>query len=81
MVKAFETGANGVIVVTCKEGQCHNIEGNLRAQKRTEAVDSLLEEIGLGRGHIKLIQSKNGGTEQIIEEIEDFVNMNMEKTK
>lgn len=72
MVKAFETGADGVVVVTCPEGECQNLEGNLRAQKRTQAVESLLEEVGLGKGRIKLLQLKEGGPEQTMEEIEEF---------
>jgi F420-non-reducing hydrogenase iron-sulfur subunit len=80
MVKAFETGADGVLVITCPEGQCHSLEGNLRAQKRVQAVNSLIEEVGLGQGHIKVIQLKESDKKQIIEEIEDFISMNMEKT-
>ena len=72
MVKAFETGADCVVVVTCPEGECQNLEGNLRAQKRTQAVDSLLEEVGLGKGRITVLQLKDGGPEQIMEEIEAF---------
>ena len=74
MVKAFETGADGVVIVTCKQGQCHNLEGNLRATKRTQAVDSLLEEIGIGRGHITVVQLKDGGIEQAMKDIQIFCN-------
>ncbi len=81
MVKAFETGADGVLVVTCPEGKCRNLEGNLRAKKRVDAVESLLEEVGMGKGHIRVIQLEEGDTERIIEEIEDFISMNMEKIK
>jgi coenzyme F420-reducing hydrogenase delta subunit len=72
MVKAFETGADCVVIVTCKEGQCHNLEGNLRATKRTQAVDSLLEEVGMGKGHITVVQMKDGGIEQVMKEIQVF---------
>jgi coenzyme F420-reducing hydrogenase delta subunit len=72
LVKAFETGADGVVLVTCREGECQNLEGNLRAQKRSQAVDSLLEEAGLGKGRITVIQLKQGGTEQIMKEIKAF---------
>ena len=74
MVKAFETGADGVVIITCKEGQCHNLEGNLRATKRTQAVDSLLEEVGLGKGRITVVQLKDSGIEQVIEDIRVFCN-------
>jgi coenzyme F420-reducing hydrogenase delta subunit len=72
MVKAFETGADGVVVVTCGEGDCQNLEGNMRAQKRSQAVDSLLEEVGLGKGHTTVIQLKDGGAEQIMKEVKTF---------
>ena len=72
MVKAFETGADGVVIITCPEGECHNLEGNMRAQKRTQAVDSLLEEIGLGKGCITVVRLKDDDAEQVMEEINQF---------
>lgn len=72
LTKAFETGADGVAVVICKQGECRFLEGNLRARKRAEAVDTLLEETGLGKGRIAVIQMQDGGVEQVIREIEDF---------
>lgn len=72
MMKAFETGADGVIVVTCRKDECRFLEGNLRAQKRADSVDELLQETGLGKGRIAVIQLKEGGTKQLIEEIGNF---------
>lgn len=72
LVKAFETGADGVVMVTCKQNECCHFEGNLRAQKRAEAVESLLEEIGIGKGRIAVITLKEGGAEQVLAEIKDF---------
>ena len=72
LVKAFETGADGVVIVTCKQDECRHVEGNKRAKKRTQAVDSLLEEVGLGSGRITVIQMKDSGVDQIIEDIEAF---------
>jgi coenzyme F420-reducing hydrogenase delta subunit len=73
LIKAFETGADGVMVITCKQDACRYLEGNLRAARRVEAVDSLLAEIGLGRGRIKVIKpQEEGDVEQIIREVDDF---------
>jgi F420-non-reducing hydrogenase iron-sulfur subunit len=72
LVKAFEAGAGGAVIVTCKLDECRNIEGNTRAQKRAQAVDSLIEEIGLGAGRITVIPLKEAGVEQVIKEIEAF---------
>lgn len=72
LMKAFETGADGVVVVTCKQNQCRYPEGNMRAQKRAEAVESLLEEIGMGKGRMAVINLKEDDPEQILGEIKDF---------
>jgi coenzyme F420-reducing hydrogenase delta subunit len=73
LIKAFETGADGAILVTCMHGECKYLEGNLRAHRRAQAVDSLLEEIGLGRGRMVIIQQKeDGGVEHIIDELENL---------
>jgi F420-non-reducing hydrogenase iron-sulfur subunit len=72
ITKAFETGADGVAVVVCREGDCIFLEGNLRAKKRAEAVESLLEETGMGKGRIAVIQMKGEGIEQVIRELDDF---------
>ena len=72
LVKAFETGADGVVIVTCELGQCRHLEGNMRAEKRTEAVDSLLDEIGAGMGRIVAIHVKEGRIEQTVGEIKKF---------
>lgn len=72
LTKAFETGADGVAVVICQRGECRFLEGDLRARKRAEAVDALLEETGMGKGRIAVIQMKDGGMKQVIRDIEDF---------
>jgi len=40
-------GADGVLICGCHPGDCHYIDGNLKAQKRAEALDLLLEDFGL----------------------------------
>jgi len=73
LVKAFETGADGVLIMTCKQDACRYLEGNLRALKRVQAVDLLLEEVGLGRGRIKVVRAEEeGNLEQIISEVDAF---------
>jgi len=71
LLKAFEKDADGLMLITCGENQCHFLEGNLRAKKRAEAVDTMLEEIGLEKGRIKVVQN-NDGVEKIIPELEQL---------
>jgi coenzyme F420-reducing hydrogenase delta subunit len=72
LIKAFEAGADGAVIVTCKEDECTYLEGNLRARKRAQAVDELLSEIGLGSGRMAVIQLTDDGQEKIFREIDDF---------
>jgi F420-non-reducing hydrogenase iron-sulfur subunit len=44
---ALSKGADGVMICGCHPGDCHYQEGNLRAQKRAEAIALLLEDFGL----------------------------------
>jgi coenzyme F420-reducing hydrogenase delta subunit len=48
IMKAFEYGADGVIVTGCKLDECHYISGNYRAKDRIEITQNLLDMIGLG---------------------------------
>jgi len=43
ILKAFEKGADGVMVVGCLEGDCHYLAGNLRARARVGRVADVLD--------------------------------------
>ena len=72
LLKAFEKGADSVLLITCGQDECHFLEGNLRAKKRAQAVDALLEEIGLGKDHIKVIQKNKEGVKQITDALKQI---------
>ena len=58
LLKSIETGSNGVILATCKFGECKYLQGNYRAEKRVEYVDELLAETGFKKGRVKFINLK-----------------------
>jgi len=47
VINALTKGADGVIMCGCHPGDCHYIDGNLKAEKRAEAINLLLEDFGL----------------------------------
>jgi len=47
IVKAFEQGADGVLVSGCHPGDCHYVTGNLLARRRFTAFRELLTFLGL----------------------------------
>jgi F420-non-reducing hydrogenase iron-sulfur subunit len=54
LLRAFEAGADAVVVIVCPEGQCRYVEGNIRAKKRVAWVRNLLDEIGLDGRRLSL---------------------------
>ena len=54
VLKAFEAGADGVIVLVCPEERCRYLEGSIRAKKRVAWVQNLLDEIGLDGRRLSL---------------------------
>lgn len=49
ILKAFEQGADGVIVSGCHPGDCHYVRGNLFARRRLSVFQNLMEVVGLDR--------------------------------
>jgi len=47
IVKAFQQGADGVLVAGCHPGDCHYVEGNYYARRRLALFRLLLEFIGI----------------------------------
>ena len=60
LMRALESGADKVYLVTCPEGTCRYQEGNLRAQKRIAFTQELIEEIGLEPERLELIITPEG---------------------
>ncbi|WDP91803.1 MAG: hydrogenase iron-sulfur subunit [Desulfobacter sp.] len=47
VLDAFNSGADGVIVLGCHPGECHYIEGNTRAAARAGALSFSLDRMGI----------------------------------
>ncbi len=54
VVDALTRGADGVIVCGCHLGDCHYLEGNVRAEKRAEAIQLMLQDFGIEEERFRL---------------------------
>lgn len=72
LLKAFETGADGLALVTCSKNECHYLEGNLRAPKRVEQANALLEEAGMGDNRVTVLPMNGKGIEEIVSKLKVF---------
>jgi len=56
LLKAFEDGADAVYVAGCAVGDCHFLEGNLRAMQTVAHAKKLLAEVGLEPERLEFFQ-------------------------
>ena len=54
VIDALTKGADGVLVCGCHPGDCHYKDGNLRAEKRAEAIILMVEDFGLEEARFRL---------------------------
>jgi len=54
VMNALTKGADGVMICGCHPGDCHYGEGNLKAEKRAEAIKLMLEDFGLEQERFRL---------------------------
>jgi len=62
VVKALQSGMDGVLVSGCHPGDCHYISGNLYARRKFALMKNLLEYIGVepGRVHFSWVSAAEG---------------------
>lgn len=47
VIDALTKGADGVLICGCHIGDCHYLEGNVKAENRKEAIELMLGDFGL----------------------------------
>ena len=62
ILRAFELGADGVLVSGCHPGDCHYVQGNLVARRRFIVFRALMEFLGLDlrRLHFAWVSAAEG---------------------
>jgi F420-non-reducing hydrogenase iron-sulfur subunit len=54
IMKAFELGADGVLVGGCHPGDCHYSEGNYKTLRRIHMLKPMLQSFGIDNGRVRL---------------------------
>jgi len=72
-MRAFENGADGVLVAGCLEGGCHFIDGNLFAKKRVNATRTILEECGIEKERLRMINNSAAMATNLVNVINEMV--------
>ncbi len=76
VVDALTKGADGVLVCGCHPGDCHYLEGNLKAEARADAIRLILQDFGIEEGRFTLewVSASEGGrfAQIVIEMVEEI---------
>ena len=72
-MRAFENGADGVLVAGCEEGSCHFKEGNLAARRRVNYTRQLLTETGLEMERLRMVNVSAASARKFTEIVNDMV--------
>ncbi len=73
ILKAFEKGADGVMLVGCSPEECHYEFGSRRAAELFEEVRKLVGLLGLGEERLEFHQVHAGEGELLVEKVQAFV--------
>jgi F420-non-reducing hydrogenase iron-sulfur subunit len=74
ILRAFENGADGILILACPEGECHYQDGNCEARKKVFLIRKILAANGIDGKRLKMAMGKDPDGASIPKLIEDMGN-------
>ncbi|OGS51970.1 MAG: methyl-viologen-reducing hydrogenase subunit delta [Euryarchaeota archaeon RBG_13_61_15] len=74
VLRAFQRGADGVLVAGCHPADCHYIGGNYRTRRRIALLKMLIQQFGYDPDRLKLEWVSAGEGEKFQKTIVEFTN-------
>jgi len=74
VMRAFQKGADGVLVAGCHPADCHYIGGNYRTRRRIALLKMLIQQFGFDPDRLRLEWVSAGEGEKFQKTIIDFTN-------
>lgn len=72
VLRAFQKGADGILVAGCHPADCHYIGGNYRTRRRIALLRMLIKQFGLNKERLRLEWISAGEGERFQQTIVDF---------
>ncbi len=72
VLRAFEAGAEGVLVVGCPQGLCRFTTGSQRALSRVQHIRGLLEQMGIAPERVGMVQLALPLGERLVQIVQEF---------
>jgi heterodisulfide reductase subunit A len=74
VLKAFQSGADGVIITGCLIGDCHYIDGNVKAKERVDVMKKSLQSQGIDPRRLEIGFASSSEAQKFATMITNFVN-------
>ena len=55
VMKALREGADGVMIAGCHPGECHYVNGNIKAMRRFYLLKAMLKQLGVEDDRVQLV--------------------------
>ena len=72
ILTAFARGADGVMVAGCLKDGCHYIDGNIKAERRVEAMKKALEVMEIEGERVEMFFLSAGMPDKFVESVINF---------
>ncbi len=69
ILEAFRHGADAVFVAGCMEGECHFVEGNLRARQIVDHTKHLVEEAGMDPRRLEMFNMSASMAQKFVQAV------------
>jgi F420-non-reducing hydrogenase iron-sulfur subunit len=76
ILNAFRQGADGVLILGCRGGDCHYQDGNYEAKKRVYLLHKILESYGIEKERLRIelsIDPEGSKIPQLVKEMSDRI--------
>jgi len=73
VLRAFQSGADGVIITGCLIGDCHYIDGNVKAKSRVEVMKKSLPVLGINPERLEIDYASSSEGQKFATMMTNFV--------
>lgn len=73
VLRAFASGADGVLITGCHPGECHYLEQNYKAMRRFLLLRRVLSAMGIERARLRLVWASAAEGTRLAHEITQMV--------
>lgn len=70
VLKALREGADGVMIAGCHPGECHYVEGNIKALRRFTLLKRVLQQLGVEEERVQLVWAAASEGKQLAEAVD-----------